>query len=313
MLNPATPRLSRRQVPETPPASTSKKQLGGKLPVFALPNRTPKQQYGKHQQQYDQQYQQHKQLETPATNKINRVVDLGPPPSTSLPLLPQFTPNRSPHRRRRVTPGDLFALDAISMLLPNHAVSGSGRKTAGTLKSLKAPFLLACEELAKLNENLAFEEEAPSDSDNSDIEVQFKKFGSESIMDSPSKKPRRKVVRGLAEPHALDFHGSAVPSTPGKQIISEEQVRQWHGDSGRLEFVIDHQDWKEMKSEPLVNPFIDCGSTGATSRNTARNKSNINFDTHMELINHRTGERLVEPLSPSQKLLRPRRIDFSQI
>lgn len=300
MLNPATPRLSRRQVPETPPASTSKKPLEGKVPVFALPNKTPNTHYGKQKQQF-------KQLETPATNGLNRIVDLCPPPSASLPLLPQFTPNRSPHhRRRRVTPGDLFALDAISMLLPNHAVSGSGRKTIGSSKALKAPFLLACEELAKLNENLAFEEEAASGSDNSDIEMQFKNFDSASLMESPSKKPKR---RGLAGSRTTDIIG-APPSTPGKQIITEEQVRQWHEDSGRLEFVMD-QDWADMKSE-LVNPFTESSSSSA-ARNTRRIKSDINYDTHMELINHRTGERKVEPLSPSQRLLRPRRIDFSQI
>lgn len=204
-------------------------------------------------------------------------------------------------------PGDLFALDAISMLLPNHAVSGSGRKTIGASKTLKAPFMLACEELAKLNENLAFEEDAHSDSDNSDIEMQFKNFSAGSLMDSPSKKPRKRALVGLP---AADLY-TAPPLTPGKQIITEDQVRQWHENSGRLEFVM-AQDWTDEKSE-LVNPFTDSAPSAESRRHSRKSKSDVNYDTHMELINHRTGERIVEPLSPSQKLLRPRRIDFSQI
>lgn len=285
MQDPTTPRLNGRKVPETPPISVSKKPLGGLLPTFALPNKSPK------------SYVQ-KQLQTPASHGHNRTIDIMPPTSGLFPLLPQFTPKRSPHRRRALA-GDIFASDAISMLLPNHAISGSGRKTQGPSKSLKAPLLLACDELARLNENLAFEEEeTDSELESIDIETHFKKHEN-ALCDSPSKGPRKSTI--------TTFH---APATPGRQIISDAQAREWHGDSkGQVLQAFD--DEGDGTKKELVNPFLSSSSFSSTSKTIK--KSEVNFDTHMELINHRTGERRIEPLSTSQKRHQPRRLDFSQV
>ncbi|WPK26546.1 hypothetical protein PUMCH_003904 [Australozyma saopauloensis] len=292
MLNPSTPRLSRRQGPSTPPTSTKKPGLQ-KLPVFRLPKD-----------------ETHKQLETPALHGLRRVVDLAPPTQDAFPLLPQFTPHKSPHhRRRRVFPGELFNTDAVSVLLPNHAVSGSGRKTFGGGRLLKAPFQLACDELALLNENLAFEED--DDESNvdtgSDTEFCMDSFYGDSLMASPSRKPRAARRAVVLEPSP-----EVYPSTPQKQMITEEKAREWHLPEKKNDFLTE-EDWAGPKNT-LRNPFLSSSSSSSPSRKTrGQNMDLVNFDTHIELINHRTGERHVEELSPEQKQLRPRKIDFSAI
>lgn len=294
-MDPETPRQPHTVVPETPPASVSKKPFT--VPVFALPNKTPK-------------ARQQTQLETPATHGRTRVLDLAPPPSSAFPLLPQFTPHRSPHhRRRRVFAADVIGSDPVPLLLPNHAVSGSGRRSQGPSKSLKAPFLLGFEELARLNENLAFEEDTEGDSGQ---EFDFAKlnYGAD-LLDSPSKKPKRKQrLTATTEPTKAEF----VPKTPGKQLITEKQVHKWQESSSRLEELSD-EDWNEPR-KTLANPFLSDSTVSSSMSSASKRKlirSDIDYDTHMELINHRTGERRVEPLSPSQRQLRPRRIDFSAV
>ncbi|RKP28701.1 hypothetical protein METBISCDRAFT_28873, partial [Metschnikowia bicuspidata] len=228
-------------------------------------------------------------LASPASNGHRQTVDLGALRNGTLPLLPQFTPHT---RRRRVLPADLFSPDNIPLLLPNHAVSGSGRRTPG-VNALKAPFLLGHDELARLNENLAFEEDALSDG--SDGELGFGRFAYDSIIDSPSKKPRRTASVPL-------------PLTPRKQVITDKQVHEWHGHSSRLKCLYD-DDWDAAWScTPLSNPFL---STSSVKHTHPSRPSTINYDTHMELINHRTGERKVVPLLLAQRRHKPRRIDFS--
>lgn len=297
MNNPATPRLSRPQIPETPPASTTKR-LNGPLPVFAIPNKTPK-------------TQKHKQLETPATNVLKRPVDLLPPPvSAALPLLPQFTPHRSPHlRRRRVVPGEFFTLNAISTLLPSGSTVSDARKPHKSLKCLKAPFLLGDKELKPLATSFAVSEdvalESENESENSDTD-----FESAAILNSPSKKPRDRKPKERNPVNPVDF----FPSTPRKQVITEEKVKEWQVTSSGLEYPT-VEDWNEAKKE-LINPFVESSSTevNVSSKSTpARSRTPINYDTHMELVNHRTGERKIEAISPSRRQLRPRRIDFSQM
>lgn len=272
MLDPITPRQHRRHMPETPPLSVTKKAPAGKLPHFALPNKTSS-------------TNTRTQLASPASHGHRQTVDVGALRNGTLPLLPQFTP-----RRRRVLPADLFSPDNIPLLLPNHAVSGSGRRTMG-VKALKAPFLLGHDELARLNENLAFEEDALSDG--SDGEPGFGRFH-DSIIDSPSKKPRRTATVPL-------------PLTPRKQVITDKQVHEWHDHPSRLKCLHDDLD-AAWSSTPPSNPFL---STSSVKHTHPSRPSTINYDTHMELINHRTGKREVVPLLPAQRRHKPRRIDFS--
>lgn len=293
-MDPETPRQPLVSVPETPPTSVSKKPFSA--PIFALPNKTPK-------------TLQQTQLETPATNSRTRVLDLAPPPSTSFPLLPQFTPHRSPHhRRRRVLATDTIGSDPVPLLLPNHAISGSGRRSFGPTKTLKAPFLLGFEELARLNENLAFEEDSVGDSE-TEFDLANLKYGAD-LLESPSKKPRGKQrVSPIVAPQESLIE--PAPKTPGKQLITDTKVRAWQESSSRLEELSD-DDWTEPRRQ-LANPFLSgtAGSPTATKRKQKRN--DVNYDTHMELVNHRTGERRVTALSPRQRQLRPKRIDFSAL
>ena len=54
------------------------------------------------------------------------------------------------------------------------------------------------------------------------------------------------------------------------------------------------------------NPFM-----ALSPRKLRRRSSNINYSTHLELLNHRTGERRVEELSDEQRAMKPRKLDFS--
>lgn len=157
------------------------------------------------------------------------------------------------------------------MLIPNHASVGSGRKPVSPFKSLKAPIALDFSELSRINENLTFEEDDEDE-----------------VPESPTKRPRNR----------------SVFSTPGKQIITDEQVESWHGKS----FNNFSSDDEECVSSPLVNPFL--------APSSAKPKPlvlDIDYSTHIEYINHRTGERKVEALLASQQRFKPKKIDFSGI
>lgn len=162
------------------------------------------------------------------------------------------------------------------MLIPAHSTVGSGRKLVSPFKTLKAPISLDFSELSKINENLTFEEDEDIDS----------------VPDSPSRRPRKRNV----------------VSTPGKQIITDETVNNWHGKSFKC-FSSDESD-SDTEEAKLENPFLS-SSRGAKS--SSFRKSDVDYSTHIEYFNHRTGERRVEELLESQKKFKPKKIDFSGI
>lgn len=174
------------------------------------------------------------------------------------------------------------------MFLPNHSTVGSGRKVFSPMKSLKAPLALDFAELSKINENLTFEEDSDDDGD-----------FDESIMQSPTKRPRRTKI--------------SVLNTPGRQLITEEKVNMWHGRSFHRGFSSDEED-STTPGEKLVNPFISSSDTAAKNqKNPFAAVSDVDYSTHNEYINHATGERKVEELLESQRKFKPKRIDFSGI
>lgn len=193
-------------------------------------------------------------------------------PSELLLPTPGFTPQKSPRNRRKRPVADLFSLlELLGKLLPNHLVAGSGRKSLQPQK-LHAPISLDPMELSKINENLHFEED------------------SDSPPESPTRPPRRKQTK--------------VAATPGNQMITDQMVEEWHRKSKNGSFSSDEE---TEPAEPLVNPFTDAVPT----KRTMPTASKVDFSTHNEFVNPKTGERKVVPLTDSQKKFKPKKLSFS--
>lgn len=276
--------------PKTPPRGGSHSKAHRAPPVFVLPTQTPKP--AKCSQV--QTPASHTCLATPNTSRSKgraaqqrpSSVNLAPP---HLPWSPEFTPHRSPRsRKKKLNVEDFFSSpDATALFLPNHSTVGSGRKSHSPMKALRAPISLDTAELSKLNENLAFEQD--------DLDL-------DSSCASPCQRAKRR--KGAL----------AAPATPGGQLITPQMVEQWHGKSFNIDFSDDSDD--ETVSTELVNPFIASSKPKSSVKNpfaTRLSKPTVNYATHVEYINHRTGERKVEELLESEKKFKPKRIDFSGI
>lgn len=252
-------------VPHTPPRSASKAKNLKQAPVFQLPLHTPKTPKRKHHS-----------LTTPQQQSQPFLQQLLLPPT------PEFTPQKSPRRRRKLIVEELFALqDHIGQLLPNHAMAGSGRKLAAP-KALRGA--LDFDQFSLIHSNLDFEEDL--------FELE--------LLASPSKK---RNVRSLKPP---------VLETPGRQLITDEKVDQWHGKSFNTQFYSDDESDTEARLETLQNPFL---ASYVPKKKPASpfGKPKVDYATHMEYINHRTGERKVEELTEEQKQFKPKKIDFSSV
>ncbi|KAI5967329.1 hypothetical protein CANMA_003149 [Candida margitis] len=124
-----------------------------------------------------------------------------------------------------------------------------------------------------------------------------------------------------------------TPSTPTKQVIDEDTVRQWHDnsdDNDEEEEEVEVTTWEETQKIPkakLPNPFLT--STDSSFKEdkkeefTLGNLSNpfldnketkgeegIDYNTHMELINNKTGQRKVVKLTKNQMKIKPKKLSF---
>lgn len=280
-------------LPQTPPASTRKAHGAKPIPKFQLPEEAPSTLGGGSSAG-------HVQLRTPATSRRKSIFST--PQTTNNKVLqgtalfmpsPDVTPQRSPRGKRKKISFESFlpVSDSISVLLPNHSSVGSGRRHADAAASTfsKATLSLDLAELFKINRNLGFEQD---------------------IAKSPSKRGRPRKT---------------VPVTPGKQLITEEKIHSWHGRSFHLGFSSDEDDddTHTHTGPKLANPFLSTSSEesraqklggGLAKTNPFGPKtSTVDYSTHLELINHRTGERKIEALLEEQKKFKPKKIDFSGI
>lgn len=131
-----------------------------------------------------------------------------------------------------------------------------------------------------------------------------------------------------------DFHfeEEEVPATPGNQLISEQLVKQWHGTLYRFDLLLEEEnsdeEWTTTKMSKLPakrelrNPFIEDPSQApaATKARPVRGGNpfdpkhqEVDYSTHMELVNHRTGARKVVKLDAAQQKIKPKKLDFSNI
>lgn len=300
-------------VPQTPPR-LARNQASIRSPNLHTPARTPVREVKGLFTPSTTSKQKSNLLAPPTSNLFKTPSSIKKKPTTNaknvsllLPITPEFTPQRSPSRgprKRKFASNELFKhtsdtqsghkdLEPLSfgLLLPAPSTVGSGRASSSQTPGSRAkPDGLKLDTLARLNSNLQFEE------DDEDI----------------------------AE---LD---SKMPLTPKKQMIDEQMVDQWHGKSYHnmnysSEDELSDSDLSDTKLK-MANPFLESNSpirrprpTSIDSINSSNpftehpQNKNVDYNTHMELVNHRTGQRRVVKLTNKQMQVKPKKLDFSNV
>jgi hypothetical protein len=223
-----------------------------------------------------------------------------------LPATPEFTPARLPRRKRRcdaIAPSEC----AFGLFLPAPSTVGLGRRPkAREADAFFAP--IAHDELLTTSvvrhTNL---EQHPVDY--------------ECVESLPT---RRKDTPRL--PHTPELpHTPKLPRTPAAQLISEEVVLRWHGKSFNSDVSTDDEGRDRIGASAVENPFVSPRrppKRGAPARAPERSPERSpecapecapKCASHMEMLNHRTGERTWVPLLPQQAAIKPKRLDFEWV
>lgn len=256
-------------------------------------------------------------LKTPQTSRKGALFSSRD--SSLLPPTPEFTPQRSPksHRKKKTAAEDILrtpsqsAFDAASqspprtsefsfgLFLPTPSTVGTGRKiSTAPLKALRTPAILSFSTLAKLNENLHFEED---DSDTTPL-----------LHDLKSSPPLEEASKPLLQ-----------LSTPKGQLIDDTKVNYWHGKSFNSKFDSDDESDGEIivPQVEVVNPFIS--NTDEPVKPTrapinpfaspTQHSKSVDYSTHVEYVNNRTGERRIVKLLEKQSQIKPKRLNFANI
>ncbi|CUM49450.1 unnamed protein product [Debaryomyces tyrocola] len=251
-----------------------------------------------------------------------------------VPLTPEFTPQRSPHRshkRKRSTVDAIFKqptvdsnagtetpmTDLSGLLMPTPSTVGTGRKVAHNHTRPLKPPVLSFETLSKLNDNLNFEEEVDDDDvfkastpqlesgfiQNTNLKLSTNEL---SPVDASPIKKKPSVRKGL--------------QTPKGQVIDDKTVNRWHGNSFNSIFSSDDEDYEEIKPMKMENPFLS-SSAPAKKLNRPSNPFNnakrssqngdVDYATQVEYFNTKTGARKVVNLLNRQREIKPKRLDFS--
>lgn len=120
-----------------------------------------------------------------------------------------------------------------------------------------------------------------------------------------------------------------APSTPGKQVINEEMVRQWHDNSDDEESVevMTLEETAKIPKANLPNPFLNSDNSSKVDdkkdkfslhdlsnpfldNKENKPRENTDYNTHMELINNKTGQRKVVKLTKNQMKIKPKKLSF---
>lgn len=293
-------------------------------------------------------------LTTPQTSSLKKIKDVFATPSSTsksktpfiktqdsygdrnnftMPITPEFTPQKSPraHRKRRNNVEDILRSESttndqegnINLLLPTSSTVGTGRKPIQLGKPMKPPSL-TFDSLSKLNDNLKFEsdeDEEMNDEDFFKADNSNKKSGDKSSF--VLKSNLLKSPTSVAVPASpTKSRPVPLPNTPGHQLIDDDKINRWHGTSfkNRFDFddedVDDDEDFKSTK--PLVNPFLADSTNSSKNINLLRNhnpfnpsKPEIDYNTHAEYVNNKTGEKRVVKLLERQANIKPKKLDFS--
>ncbi|KAG7664523.1 uncharacterized protein J8A68_001949 [[Candida] subhashii] len=136
---------------------------------------------------------------------------------------------------------------------------------------------------------------------------------------------RRKKIKSVLERlnESSDWSDIAIvpsvqapPSTPSRQLITDDDVEFWHGKSRNI--YSDEEEEEEdddadegvgMRSR-LENPFLTPPISRRSGGVVSREEDGIDRSTHIEYINHTTGKRTIKKMTASQMKIQPKRLNF---
>ena len=102
-----------------------------------------------------------------------------------------------------------------------------------------------------------------------------------------------------------------VPKTPAKQIIDNSRTKESENEDDWE--VMDIDEVAKIPRAKLRNPFIDTFEPTSPITPEESTGDRINYDTHMELINSKTGKKRVVKLTKNQMKIKPKRLSFDNI
>lgn len=134
------------------------------------------------------------------------------------------------------------------------------------------------------------------------------------IVPSAKSKSLTASLRAVSDEPDMALQASPVleqelPVTPPPKVVLEQKPQ--------FESAFDSDDDVQVVSVDLLknipryrmkNPFVG----GVPAFNLPPPKNSIDLSTHMELINHRTGERKIETLTEEQRRFKPKKLVFAQ-
>lgn len=97
----------------------------------------------------------------------------------------------------------------------------------------------------------------------------------------------------------------AAPTTPPQY---NEPLLSSFSDSEDEVQIVKISDLHKIPRKKLRNPFTD---DFTSPQDSPPEKHSLDLSTHMEMVNHRTGERRVEKLSAEQQRFKPRKLNFT--
>ncbi|KAM9901335.1 hypothetical protein OXX79_004602 [Metschnikowia pulcherrima] len=255
--------------------------------------------------------------ETPFFVRSHVDSDIFSSPETSFSLTAPSTPS---------------SLPGLSLFLPTPSTVGSGRKSRAEVTHMRPstkskPLIEKLQDLggenggevsekghgslldAPIFENASFSREIP---------------GSH-LVSSPRTPPQSIHAGGFETPskNGSSFQESPTFATNSLEDVQESEISlhtpvQNPGIEQKPQFepfshsdgpvsIVSVADLEKIPRIKLSNPFLD--KKGAPQSHAER--KTVDYSTHLELVNTRTGERKVERLSPEQQRFRPRKLDFT--
>lgn len=214
-------------------------------------------------------------------------------------LSPEFTPQK--HKKDTIF--QLLLPKVIKTLSSKKLTIGSGR-LQGLLPSIKINSLLE-----DLQDPLTFNEDPTLRNLFCEIDC------SDTVM-TPAEEPQSSIQQKDIE---------SPPATPKRNIITEDLTRNWHGKSHKEDFSDSDDELdphllspSRKPVEELPNPFIESNAKGLKRQISIHNpfvskQPTIDYNTHTELINKHTGERITRELTSRERAIKPKKLNFDGI
>lgn len=197
------------------------------------------------------------------------------------------------------------ATSASAIFLPTPLTIGTGRKTrlsfpikpSGNSRGLTAKLLSMASETNEPPLE-AFTEEQAQTQEGTEILDEC---------EEPQRSSLHESVDLKCSTTPISNHIREFSTPPPKPRIEQKPVFEPFADSPDecvVRMSID--ELHKIPHKKLQNPFLTLSKRDLPPLNLK-----VDYSTHLELINHRTGERKIEELSDEQRLLKPRKLDFS--